>query len=398
MNELANVSFTVILFLRRAGCCARCCERNLFVWEGVLYRFKLIPLIVFYRSNIFFKKIFLLVSKRVFKKTISGESAISKNNKIIKRSAEKLGISVRKLSHQYFQLKYNDTICYSNSSDFSFENLMAYKMCGNKFLTSTILSENDLPVPLFNAFSRGEYDKAQKFFLTQNSSMVVKPCNGTAGGKGISVGVSSSSGFAHAFAKALCYSDSVMVEKFASGQNYRFTVLNGRVMTVVKRLPAYVVGDGVNTISTLISSKNDALFDSTMETRLLKPITVDGDVKFFLKDQGLTLKSIPEEGKKVFLRKVSNADQGGEVLEVTGQCHSDYLEMAVQAASLMNTALSGVDLIVEDITAPFEQGKTVINEVNTTPALYIVREPGANGEIDTRVGEEILNYAFDLTS
>lgn len=361
-------------------------------------RLKIKLFVVFYKLIIFYKKVVNFFSKRIFKKSTNDRNANAMNNKVINDAADKMGVSIRKMPHGYFQLKYDNSVHYSISADFSFENLMAYKMCGNKLLTSTILAENELPVPVFKAFSLDDCDSALEFFLSRNKPVVVKPCSGTSGGKGITVGVSSPSAFTHSFAKALCFSTSVMVEDFEKGEDYRFTVLNGRVLTVVKRLPAYVVGDGVNHISSLIALKNKAFFDPTADSKMFHSITVDADLVMCLSNQCLTLKSIPEKAKKVCLRKISNASQGGEVLEVTEQCHSDYLKMAVRAANLMKTKLSGIDLIIEDIRSPYERGKAFINEVNTTPALYIVRETGVNGVINSKVGEEILKYAFDIVT
>ena len=99
---------------------------------------------------------------------------------------------------------------------------------------------------------------------------------------------------------------------------------------------------------------------------------------------------------KIELRRTADASQGGEIMEVTNRCHGDYLEIAARAASLMNTKLSGIDMIIGDVSCPFETGAAYINEVNTSPGLRIVREPGTTGEADTKVGKEILAYAFNI--
>jgi len=362
-------------------------------------KFKIISIYLLHKSGIFLNRVKKFVLNNTRQKKLSGDytdNHLMDNHLIISQAANKVGVSLRRLPDGYLELKHNEDICYSRSSDFGFENLIAYKMCGNKHVTSTILSENRLPVPNFSAFSRQEVDSAIDYFLAQNKPVVVKPASGTSSGIGISIVQASRSAFVHGFAKALCYSNSVMVEEYVEGESYRFTVLDGEVLTVVQRIPACVVADGVNTIGSLISLKNKAFFDPLLETRQFEPITVDGDVRLFLRKQGLTLKSIPEKGMKIELRRTANASQGGEIMEVTNQCHGDYLEMAVRADNLMKTTLSGVDMIIKDVSRPFEKGAAYINEVNTTPGLRIVRERGANGELDIKVGEEILAYAFNL--
>ena len=361
-------------------------------------QFKIRLLVVFYQLVIFCKRVFNFFSRKILNSTTYAESDTEINNKLISNAADKIGVSVRQMPHEHLELKYNNSIIYSKDSDFSFESLMAYKMCGNKFLASTILSESDLPVPVFKAFSLNEYDEAMEFFIARDKPVVVKPCWGTSTGRGITVEVTTLSEFAHSFAKALLYSSWVMVEEFAEGADYRITVLDGRVLTVVNRNAANVTGDGVNTINSLISLKNCNLYDPKVATKFRTAITVDGDVVNKLKDQCLTLKSIPEKGRKVYLRQGISTSLGGEIIEFTEQCHDDYIKMAEKAADLMKTKLSGVDLIAKDIKSPYTPGNAVINEVNTTPGLYIVREFGTNGEINTKVGEEILNYAFSLNT
>lgn len=359
-------------------------------------QFKILFFYFLNKSHNSLKRLKHFALKNTREKNPSGENEMSINNLIVSQAAKNIGVSLRRLADGYFQLEHNGKICYSRSSDFSFENLMAYKMCGNKHITAILLSENKLPVPTFRAFSRHEYDSALDFFLAQNKPMVVKPCSGTSSAVGISIGVTSRLSFLRAFAKALCYSSSVMVEEYVQGDSYRFTVLNSKVLTVVHRIPAHIVGNGLNTVADLISRKNRAFFDPASETRLFEPITVDGDVRSLLRYQGLTLKSVPANNVEIMLRRTTNASQGGEIVEVTNLCHSDYLQMAVKAANLMRTTLSGIDIIAKDISSPFEKGTAFINEVNTTPGLRIVREPRVNGELDSKVGEEILAYAFNL--
>ena len=49
----------------------------------------------------------------------------------------------------------------------------------------------------------------------------------------------------------------VIVQQMVFGQEYRFLVLNKKVIAVAYRRPPYIVGDGVSTIRTLISKKNN---------------------------------------------------------------------------------------------------------------------------------------------
>jgi len=47
--------------------------------------------------------------------------------------------------------------------------------------------------------------------------------------------------------------DSVSSEKFASGDDYRVLVVDGRVVSAARRVPAHVVGDGQRSVAALTS-------------------------------------------------------------------------------------------------------------------------------------------------
>jgi D-alanine-D-alanine ligase-like ATP-grasp enzyme len=353
-------------------------------------------LVAFHKLAILYRKVLQRMARRGAAHFVSEKSADSRNKMIICGAARRLGVTVRELPHQYVELKFEGRTCYSISSDLSFESLVAYKMCGNKLVTSTLLEENGLPVPKFKGFDRREFAKAREYLSEMSAPAVVKPCSSTSSGDGIGIAVSGQWELANAFAKALCYSNSIMVEQYIEGESFRLTVLGGELITVIRRLPAYVTGDGISSVRELIVEKNDAYASKSAETRLIRPITVDTDVRSRLRSEGLTLRSVPDSGQVIHLRRISNASQGGEIQDVTDRCHPDYKQLAISAAKIMGASLAGVDIIAHDIAAPFQEGRAVINEVNTTPGLAIVREPDLYGGIDTTIGEEILRHAFGI--
>ena len=63
----------------------------------------------------------------------------------------------------------------------------------------------------------------------------------------------------YALKHALKYDDTVLIEEFIRGEEYRFFLIDGRVRSVVKRVPANVTGDGKHTIKELIAIKSGFL-------------------------------------------------------------------------------------------------------------------------------------------
>ena len=67
------------------------------------------------------------------------------NDDVVMAASQKLGIQVRKLSGGFLELQKNDQITYSNGSEFMFENVISWKISGDKLATATLLKEHGLP-------------------------------------------------------------------------------------------------------------------------------------------------------------------------------------------------------------------------------------------------------------
>jgi cyanophycin synthetase len=257
-----------------------------------------------------------------------------------------------------------------------------------------VLAEAGLPVASNVCCTARELDRALAFLRTTGGPVVTKPARGTASGAGITLDIADGRALRRGFARARAYSSGILVEEQVEGQNVRITVLAGEVLGVVLRTPALVVGDGRHSVVELIRSKNGRLEAGEPGNRMLWPIRVDGELRRVLRMQSLTLDSVPRDGQDVPLRLVANSGQGGEIEDARSRVHDEYLRMAVEAADAVGAALCGVDLIIPDLESPPTGNGTVINELNTTPSLYIV-----NGLVDgvpsTYAAERVLEHLFD---
>jgi D-alanine-D-alanine ligase-like ATP-grasp enzyme len=87
-----------------------------------------------------------------------------------------------------------------------------------------------------------------------------------------------------------------------------------------------------------------------------------------LKAQKMTLRSVPERGKRIFLLDNANLSSGGEALDVTRQIHSDFKKMAVKLTRDMGLRLSGVDIMTGGNISQ-KPKKYWILEINAAPGL-----------------------------
>jgi cyanophycin synthetase len=317
------------------------------------------------------------------------------NVAMVRAAAAELGIEVTSLPGGFLELTRGDATQFSRGSDFAFEPLVPWFMCGDKRMTSTLLAERGLPVPAFASFSIAEYDAAVEFFRGHSEPVVVKPARGTSGGDGVTIGVRTERGFRAAFARALAWKPEVLVESQVPGHHLRVTILEGEVLGVVRRIPAHVVGDGRSSVRALVATKNSMWQKGSPSNRLFRPIRLDAEVRRVLGEGGRALDSVPATGEVVYLRRVSNADQGGEVEDVRDAVHPGHARLALAAAAVMGPVLCGADLIVRDLSRPPAEGNVVINEINTTPALYVANEM-VGGRPSTYAAEMILRRLFAL--
>lgn len=314
----------------------------------------------------------------------------------IRAAAAKLGVRVEPLRGGFLKLSHGKQVSYTARwSDFAFEPLVPAFVCGDKHLTSRILTERGLPVPPCRSFRLSEYETAVAFFDRLEKPVVTKPTRGTAGGVGVTVNIDTRSIFRSAFARARAWSDEVLVEAHIAGDHLRITILDQEILGVVMRIPAHVVGDGESSVRTLIAAKNAVWREGRSENRLFRPIHVDRDLQRVLGRSNLSLDSVPDRGASVYLREVSNADQGGEVHDVASVLHPDHARLALEAAAALGPTLCGVDLVVRDLSGPAAPGAVFINEVNTTPGLTGANEL-VDGRPSTYVAERVLRRLFAL--
>ena len=161
---------------------------------------------------------------------------------------------------------------------------------------------------------------------------------------------------------------------------YRFLVIDGKCVSICHRRPASVVGDGKSTIQELIAEKNLEPWHALT----LTPVKLDEPVIAHLKTQHNTINSVPEAGKRIFLRTNSNCSTGGESIDMTDAIPEYFKHIAEQAASVFNAKISGVDLIINDLTS---KDYSII-EINDNPG-YSINEWPYEGKGE-KVGISIL--------
>lgn len=159
-----------------------------------------------------------------------------------------------------------------------------------------------------------------------------------------------------------------IIERYLPGRDYRVVVLDGEIISAYQRIPLSVIGDGKNSVFYLLKRKQKDFIISGRDTKIDFD---DKRIKMKLKRQGLTLKSVPAKGEKIFLLDNANLSAGGESVDVTNIIHTDFRKLAINLTKEMGLRMSGVDIMVTkgDITQSPRADNYYIIEINSAPGL-----------------------------
>ena len=257
---------------------------------------------------------------------------------------------------QFLSLQFGDHLEYvKNGNMTSHDSYISPLIMENKVVTKKVLAKAGFNVPQSIEFTDVK-SAVENFPLFENRAVVIKP-KSTNFGLGISIfqqGVTDRDDFAKAVEIAFREDKEIMVEDYLLGTEYRFFVLGDQTLAVLLRVPANVIGDGVHTVAELVAAKNDHPLRGDGSRTPLKKIALGDIEQLQLKEQGLTVNSIPAKDQLVQLRANSNISTGGDSIDMTDEMHASYKEIAVGISKTMGAAVCGVDLIIPDLKQPAE--------------------------------------------
>lgn len=319
-----------------------------------------------------------------------GDKALELSTVMLIEAAKKRGIEVAILDRKenFIRLKKGKKIEYvKEATKTSADTYIAPLLMENKEITKLILKENKLSVPEGIAVqSLAEaIQKCQQFL---GIDVVIKP-NTTNFGLGIVIlkEMQCQKTFQQALEIAFKHDETVLIEKYIHGKEYRFLVIDDLVVGILHRMPANVIGDGVHSITELVNEKNRDPLRGQAYKKPLEMIKLDYPEIEFLNEQKKCINDVPDAGEIVFLRKNSNISTGGDSIDYTDRIGEDYKAIALLAAKAVGAKICGVDMIIKDIDQKATSMNYGIIELNFNPALHIHNYPyqGENRHAEEKV-------------
>ncbi|SFV56364.1 Glutamate--cysteine ligase [hydrothermal vent metagenome] len=233
----------------------------------------------------------------------------------------------------------------------------------NPFKVLSFVRKNGFPVvikPNIGGFSRGAYFPITNLFQLVKASFAVKK-----------------------------WWFSSVIEEYLEGNNYRIVVVKEDIMTIAKRFPPFVIGDGINTISTLIDIENKKRIEKKL-LPILKAIPKNRKIKKYLKQANKTLSFIPKKSEQVFLYNKISLNLGSSIEIISKNTLTKYNKQQLfKILDYFDANILGIDVICQkELDIDFNQQKCIFLEVNSRPYLKMHEYP--------RYGKkEDLSYYFN---
>ena len=320
---------------------------------------------------------------------LEGFEDLELSTQILMKEAIKRGIKVEVIdrSENFIALEKDKKIEYvKQATKTSKDTYISMLMMENKVVTKEILKRNNIKVPNGYEFFSIEdaLENVNKFI---DKSIVIKP-KSTNFGIGITIfkDGAKEEDIKEAFKIAFENDNTVLVEEFIKGKEYRFLVVGDKTLGILHRVPANVIGDGVSNIKELVDEKNkDSLRGKGYKTPLEK-INLDDNAKLFLKQENKDFDYIPRKDEIVYLRENSNISTGGDSIDYTDLIPDKFKKIAVEAAKAVEANICGVDMMLEDYSD--ENTNYAIIELNFNPAIHIHSYPYKGKERE--IAKEVL--------
>ncbi|MCE3259507.1 MAG: cyanophycin synthetase, partial [Bacteroidetes bacterium] len=249
---------------------------------------------------------------------------------------------------------------------------LGIELAGDKEETKKILDEAGLPVP------KGILVYSEKELSDRINEVrfpiVTKPLDGNQG-RGVTTNIRDLEKAKFGFHIAQKISRTVIVEEFIEGDDYRFLVVDFKLVAVTKRVPAAVTGNGRSTIEELIEEENKNPERGTESKHVLAKIKVDEVTKKILAENKLELTSVLPAGKTLHLKSTANISAGGTAEDVTDSVHPENKFMAEHVARIFNLNICGIDVMTKAVDVPITREVGAIIEVNAGPGLRMHSNP-----------------------
>lgn len=237
-------------------------------------------------------------------------------------------------------------------------------VAGNKNISYEFARMLDIPYPqtLYLTQDESTNNEETALLLEKYGKLVVKPLDGYKS-HGITLNIKTPESLRAALETAWVESPTAIVQQQVEGEEYRFSVLDGKVISVLRRERPQVIGDGESMVKELIVEEN--LRRQQLQTAVPYPEWTRD-----LVGDALDSQKVLANGEVKILTNATMVANGASIYDVTDETHQDYIMMAERFAQAIGAGFVAVDMFIDDHKS---YGTYWFNECNAAPALKLYK-------------------------
>lgn len=303
---------------------------------------------------------------------------MSNNDKLYYQAAEELYLNpIYIINYSCLKIFLGGKYYYFQSGITPLNNTSSVFLSKDKSKTNTMLKKFGCSVPKAVVVDRDRLtlNTLEELIRGLRFPLVAKPQRDTCRGTDVLCNIKELTVLANHVERLFKNHTHIQIEEFHQDlKEYRVLVLKNKVIGVVERFGAHVIGNGKHSIQELIDCCNKER--EVLGARLtLSPLVVDEEYQQCLAEQHLSLASIPALGEKVRLCYTVNTGRGGTILSHGKKIHPRNRKYLCKAVRDLGLTLAGLDVLCEDINVSFDESKWLVLEVNHHPDITIHEVP-----------------------
>ena len=297
---------------------------------------------------------------------------------LLETEALRLGLRTRRFSSVLILADdpATGTVLGFSDSESSATSFAATRIALHKGATRALLASRGLPIAEGSYHPPNEVAQAQAAGLALGFPLVVKPGGGSKG-TGVTTGIDSVDELARALREVTTSpfaGTGIIVERCVGGNDHRILVTRDEVISVIRRAPASVLGDGRHTVEQLVVLTNAARRQNPHLAKRLIPL--DQRVDDFLRRSGMSRHTVPASGKRIQVRAEANVHQGGDSYEELDSTHPTILTLALDAVRAVPGLMqAGIDVLLDDHRLSIDEQQATIIEINSRPVQTLHHFP-----------------------
>ena len=243
----------------------------------------------------------------------------------------------------------------------------------NKQLAKQLVTK--LPVQISQAWIVKNIQQATALYpMIKNKAVVIKNAVGHTDGKGTLYRLAPTKReFLDSVSLMLKEIYAVLVEQVVAGSTYQALLLNGKVVSLIERIPENIVGDGHSTVRQLITKKHLLLGQNERHTLLSQDIDLD--------------QTVPR-GVQTFLRYDTFSGTQYESFDALSETNATYLAVLEDMAIELHLRTGFIDVVIPNIYKEYSTAH---------PELITFLSAHANGELKKHT-DLLLNHHHDVAA